>query len=235
MGNSPDNQIMLAEHVFEVRYMASGSFLDVRGYVADYIRDSKFLPHWKIDSNTVNFRDHPQKVESEGAFAAYNKAGYVTYNPKTRNFFMDRGGSFWRILEKNKHYKIPPLERFGARTKVFLPSDKSFDSINKTAFNVLYTEKAREIFGGTETDVQFIVELNEAGFQVRILGGPIHKEEAGNYLGFQADEFQKAGFFLDLDFYKTKDFQNKDIPYLLKKAVELTWTKVENIAGAIGL
>jgi hypothetical protein len=52
---------MVAEQILEVRYTPSGSFLDVRGYVADYIRENGFLPHWKIDINVVSFRDKPEK------------------------------------------------------------------------------------------------------------------------------------------------------------------------------
>lgn len=123
MVKRPDEKLMLAEQVLEVRYVPSGSFLDVRGYVADYIRESGFLPHWKIDTNVVSFRDKPDKAEKEGAFAGYRNAGYFAYDPETRNYFVDRAGAFWRTLLKNKHYTLPALERFGARSKVFLPSE----------------------------------------------------------------------------------------------------------------
>lgn len=231
----PDQKVMLAEHIFEVRHIASGSFLDVRGYVADYIRDKGFLPHWRIDRNIVHFRDKPENAEKEGAFAGYKTCGYVTYNPDTRHFFLDRAGLFWRLLQENKHYSLPALERFGTRTKVFLPSNEDFDSINKKVFQTLYTETARTVLGENETDVQFIVELFEGGFDVRVSGGPIHKNEAGNHLNFVSTDFEKAGFFVDLDYYKTKSVEHKDIPQLLKKAVELTWSKVEKLAAAIGV
>ena len=74
MPRKQDEKLMLAEQILEVRHAASGSFLDVRGYVADYVRESGFLPHWKIDANVVNFRDKPDKVQKEGAFAGYRSA-----------------------------------------------------------------------------------------------------------------------------------------------------------------
>jgi hypothetical protein len=129
MARKQDEKLMLAEQILEVRYIPSGSFLDVRGYVADYIRQSGFLPHWKIDPNVVAFRDKPDTVGKEGAFAGYRSAGYYVYDPQTRNLFVDRGSLFWRTIQKNQHYKLPDLERFGARTKVFLPSEKTFDQI----------------------------------------------------------------------------------------------------------
>lgn len=228
-------KIMLAEHVLEVRHAASGSFLDVRGYVADYVRESGILPHWKIDTNVVNFGDAPNEIEKEGAFAGFKSAGYMVYNPETRNYFVDKAGTFWRTLIKNQHYKLPEAIRFGTRTKVFLPSTKSFDEINKTIFDTFYTEQAKNIIGGKEQDVQFIFELIESQFNVRLSGGPIHENEVGKYLTFDSEEFKNCGIFLDLDYYKNKDIQNKDVPKLLKEAIELTWLKIENIANSLGL
>ena len=235
MAKKGDEKLMLAEQILEVRYIPSGSFLDVRGYVADYIRDSGFLPHWKIDSNVVNFRDKSDGVQKEGAFAGFRSAGYFAYDPETRNYFVDRAGSFWRTLQKNQHYKIPALERFGARTKVFLPSDKPFEEINHAVYHTLYSDKAREMVGGIEKDVQFIVELREQDFEGRISGGPIHKDEAGRYLSFESKEFEKPGFFIDVDFYRTADLKHEDVSKLLRAAVDLTWVKVEKLAAAIGV
>lgn len=235
MAKKQEEQLMLAEQIFEVRYTPSGSFLDVRGYVADYVRENGFLPHWQIEANVVNFRDKADKVQKEGAFAGYRNAGYLVYDPETRNFFVDRGSAFWRLLHKNQHYKLPSIERFGARTKVFLPSELSFEEINARVFRTLYTDRAREVLGGTETDVQFIVELKEEDFEVRVSGGPIHKNEVSRYLAFQSPHFEKAGLFVDLDYYRTAGLVPEGIPRLLKAAVDLTWAKVERLAAAIGV
>ena len=52
---APRDKVMVTQHVLEVRHEPSGSFLDVRGYVADYIRNSGHFPHWKIESNIIPF------------------------------------------------------------------------------------------------------------------------------------------------------------------------------------
>ncbi|MBI4100573.1 hypothetical protein HY439_02425 [Candidatus Microgenomates bacterium] len=228
-------KLMLAEQILEVRYTPSGSFLDVRGYVADYIRESSFLPHWNIEPNVVSFRDKPGKVEKEGAFAGYRSAGYLVYDPQTRNFFIDRAGSFWRTLQKNKHYRLPPLERFGARTKVFVPSDKRFEDINRSVFQTFYTDRVREVIGAAQIDMQFVIELKDQGFDVRVAGGPIHKDEARRYFSFDSKEFERAGFFVDLDFYRTDDLKHDEVPRLLQAAVQSTWIKVENMAAMVGV
>lgn len=235
MSKKDKDKIMLAEHLLEVRHDASGTFLDVRGFVADFIRKEKFLPHWKIDSNVVNFRDQSDKIGTEGAFVGYKSAGYVVLNPQTRNFFTDRGKVFWKLLQRNGHYDLPPLTRFGMRTKIFVPSKSSFNVINKAMYENLFSDNARSLVGGTETDLQFTIELRESGFDVRVMGGPIHKDEAGKYFQFQADDFTKCGLFLDLDYYTTTSLQPEGIPELLQKAVDLMWVKAERIARGLGL
>lgn len=235
MAKKDKEKVMLSEHVLEVRHGASGSFLDVRGYVADYIREHGSLPHWKIDSNVVNFRDMPDKLEKQGAFAGYMSAGYIVFNPETKNYFTDRASSFWKTLLKNGHYKIPSPTRFGARTKVFLPSQKPFEEINDSVFTTFFTDQARDLIGGKEKDVQFIVDISEGKFDARVSGGPIHENEVSNYLRFESDEFSNCGLYLDIDFFKTKDLTHEQVPKLIKEAMSLTWAKVENIGAKLGL
>ena len=234
MPQSDKEKIMLAEHVLEVRHEASGTFLDVRGYVADFIRREGFLPHWKIDANVVNFRDQSEKIGTEGAFVGYKSAGYVVLNPQTRNFFTDRATAFWKLLLKNGHYQLPQPTRFGTRTMVFTPSSMTFDDIKKLMYEGLFSEKARTLFGGKEADLQFTIELKESGFDVRIMGGPMHKDEAGKYFQLESDHFKKCGLFLDIDYYTTTDLTLNAIPQLLQQAVELMWVKAERIARGLG-
>ncbi len=235
MQKKDKDKIMLAEHVLEVRHDASGTFLDVRGYVADFIRKEKFLPHWKIDANVVNLRDQSDKIGTEGAFVGYKSAGYVVLNPQSRNFFTDRGSAFWRLIQKNGHYEIPTLTRFGMRTKIFTPSNLSFEEINKTMYENFFSETGRSLIGGSETDLQLTIELTESEFDVRVICGPVHKDEASNYFQFEADEFKKCGLFLDLDYYATTNLKPDAIPKLLHKAVDLMWVKAERIARGLGL
>ncbi len=235
MAKKPGEKIILAEHVLEVRHVASGSFLDVRGYVADYIRGSGLFPHWKIDSNIVNFRDAADKVEREGAFVSYKNAGYLVFNPDTRNYFVDRASAFWKALLKNQHYKIPDIIRFGARTKAFLPTAADFEEMNHLVFESFFTEKATTMIGGKQTDVQFIIEIRDASFEARIAGGPMHADEVKKFMGFDSEEFSKCGVYLDIDYYKKKDVGHDHVPRLLKQAVELTWSRVESIAAGLGI
>ena len=226
---------MLAEQILEVRYPASGSFLDVRGYVADHIKSKGFLPHWSIDPNIINFRDEAEAANKEMAFVSYKSAGYVVQDAPTKNFFPDRAALFWRLLRESKDFPIPQLERFGARSKIFIPTDKSFQEVYKAVCGVLYTPKALEL-GATLKDVQFIFQLKTPeGFDGRISGGPIAKDEAALHLNSESKLLSKAGLFIDVDLYKTTNIEHDDVPKLLRDACALHWTKAEAFAFAIGI
>lgn len=227
------DKVMLAQHVLEVRHEASGTFLDVRGFVADYIKKSGHFLHWKIDSNTVSFRDEPDKVKRDGAFAGYKNAGYFVNNPETRNYFVDKASSYWKVLIQNGHYELPEVTRFGCRTRVFIPTNITFEKLNNVIFNAFYTDKARAFIGGKETDLQFIFDLIEEQFQVKLSGGPLHEKEALNFMNFESEHFEKCGLLLDIDYYKTKDINQKSVTKLLNEAIQLSWKKIETIANSL--
>jgi hypothetical protein len=229
------DKVMLAEHILEIRHNASGTFLDIRGYIADYIKGKGLFPHWNIETNVVNFRDNPEKIISEGAFIGYKNAGYVSLNPQTRNYFTDRATSFCKSLLEQKTYKIPKPTRFGTRTKIFVPSIESFDKINASFFETLFTEKARTLIGGKATDSQFAIELIEGSFNVRIVGRPIHKDKARRYFQFDSEHFTQCGLFLDLDYFMTDNFELSNVTKLLPEAINFTWRKAEHISSGVGL
>lgn len=229
------SNMMLVEHILEVRHYASGKFLDVRGYVADYIRSTELFPHWQIDENTINFRDDPKQIIRDGAFASYKAAGYVVYNPQTKNYFVDKASSYWKKLTKNQHYNLPDPTRFGARTKVFIPVNKPFDEIHSLVFDTFYNPLTKELVGDTINDIQFTFNLNANDFNIKISGGPVHSNEVAKYMSFNADEFKSEGIYLDLDYSKVTNLDNKDITKFLKSAIESTWQKIDNITSKLGV
>ena len=227
--------VMLVEHILEVRHSASGSFLDARGFVADYIRSQGVFSHWSIDANVVNFRDNETKIIRDGAFASFKSAGYIVYNPETQNYFSDKASAYWKVLYKNQHYTLPELTRFGVRTKIFIPSSKPFDEIYSLVFDKFYRPEVNQIIGDNIDDVQFVFNLKENKFSIRVSGGPVHKNEVQKYMSFEATEFQECGIYLDIDYSKTEDLNEKDISKLLKECITLTWKKIDNITQLLGI
>ena len=230
-----NKRIIVTEHIMEIRHHASGRFLDVRGYVADYFRSNDLFPHQQIDPNVVQFRDEPKAPKKIGAFAGYKSAGLYSFDPDTRNYFEDKAGQFWKNLSKNQFYNIPEIRRFGCRTKAFLNCSKTFEEINNSLYEKFFSDDFRSLIGEKEKDLQVVVELNAGNFLMKIICGPIHKKEANNYFNFKSDHFEDTGIFLDIDVYKDKDVRSSKISALVKESMNLTWRKIDNISKSVGL
>lgn len=223
------------QKIFELRHQPSGSFLDVRGFVADYIKKKDLFPHWKIDTNIVNFFDENQKIKTDGAFAGYQRAGYVVYNPPTNNYFVDKATKYWKELIKNQHYQIPEPIIFGNRTLTFIPSSITFEEINKRIFENYFSETLRKLIGGKQTDLMITLDSVEDNFDLRIAVGPIHKDEAKTYFQLESEQFKNAGLYIDIDCFKAKDLNHDIINKLLLDSTELTRKKVEDISKSLGI
>ncbi len=234
MKNSSD-RVIISEHVLEVRHHATGRFLDVRGFVADHIRNADLFPHWEIDTNVVKFRDHEKKAKRDGAFAGYRSAGYYVYDPGTRNYFEDKAGKFWRTLAKNQHYQLPELTRFGCRVKAFLNSDKTFEEINQSIYERFFTDELRNLVGLKEKDLQIVLELEGKQFETRVVCGPLHREEASRHFNFESEHFSDAGIFIDLDVHSDKDIQKNNVPGLIKNAMSIIWESIDKISNSVGV
>jgi hypothetical protein len=228
-------EIIVTEHVLEIRHAASGKFLDSRGFIADYMRTNEIFPHWQIDTNIVQFRDYPNHIESLGGFVGYKSAGLFCYDPSSRNFFEDKVGKFWKTLTKNQFYNIPEIQRFGCRTKAFLNCNKSFEEINKTLYENYFSDKFKSLIGQGEKDLQIVIDLKISGFDMRIMIGPLKKEEARRYFNFESEHFKDTGIYLDIDVSITQDVKHQDIHQLVKSALKETWTKIDLISKSNGI
>lgn len=235
MSNKNKERMIVTEHVMEVRYQASGRFLDVRGFVADHFKSIDLFPHWQIDNNIVQFRDDPKTAKKIGAFVGYKSAGIYTFDPDTRNYFEDKAGQFWRTLINNEVFTIPEIQRFGCRTKAFLNSSKSFDEINKSLYLNFFTEDFRKLVGEKEKDLRVVINLISSKFQINITCGPINKNEAKNYFNFKSEHFEDTGIFLDIDVYLDKNIQSTMIPNYVKESTSLAWEKIDSISKSVGI
>jgi hypothetical protein len=228
-------KIMVTEHMMEVRHAAIGRFIDVRGGIADRIRSSGFLPHWKIDSNLVVFADNPEKSEIETSFVGYKSFGYSAFNPPTKNFFQDRSRIFLNSMARNGMYAIPTITRFGVRAKVFIPCDHDFDTLNKLVHDNFLSATLRDFIANQQTDVQIVSEFTLKPFNARISFGPMHKDEVRAHMSFESEHFSQVGLYFDIDLFTLDNASLSKMQSLLKEAMTNIWKKSDGIAHILGV
>lgn len=232
---SKTESMIVTENIMEIRYHASGRFLDIRGLIADYIRSNDIFPHWQIDSNIVQFRDEPTNVNKIGGFVGYKSAGLYTYDPGTRNFFEDKASKFWKVLQKNQFYNLPEIQRAGCRTKSFINCEKSFEEINKKLYGQFFSDSFRQLIGENQKDLQIVIDKMVQKWNMRITCGPIHKEEADQYFAFKSEHFKDTGIYIDIDVSQKKSLSHSAVPNFVKESMKLTWEKIDSISKSIGL
>jgi len=235
MSKKQTDKVMLSEHVFEARYPAVGSFLDIRGYVADYIKGAcSSLQHWRISENTVDFFDSSNTVKKDGAFVGYKNAGYIVLDSDTHNYFGDKARNYWETLSKSKYFNISTIQRLGVRTKVFIPLEVEFEKIHSIISDKLFKADFISSLGGESEDMMATVQFKAGEFTLKCHLGPMHKNEAKGFFKFESDEFEKTGLYFDIDCFKNDIGSAKSVGKDVVGATNLTWEKVEHIASWLG-
>lgn len=235
MPKNNNERTYITEHILELRHEATGNFLDCRGFIADYIKKNGLFPHWSIIENSVSFFDTEKGINDVGAVVSYNRVCFLSYDPSTENYFEQKALQFWKTLQNNKHYIIPTIERFGARTKCYVPSKLSFIEISKRINTEFFNEKLAITIGAKPTDLQIVLDLKDSDFQIRIILGPVRENEAGRYFSFKSDEFGQGGIYIDVDYFQAEKIPHDHVKSLLAKTMKLVWPKIERITNAIGI
>lgn len=232
---SSDSKVTyVAEEVVEIRYKPSGSFLNYSGQIADYIESAGIFPHWEIDQNTVVFRDSDLEPKHLSAFISYKNAGFVSFDAPTANFFNDKASSYWKALESNKLFKIPPIQRLGLRNRCFVKSNLPFEELEKKLFDALFSTDISKKIGGVRKDLQVIFDLVEGGNNIKLIIGPLKSNEAKTQFRFQSEHFTNTGLFVDIDIYKTYDGKSSDVIPFIREASKSAWDKISTVAALVG-
>lgn len=193
---SYDNKVTyVAEEVIEIRYKPSGSFINNSGLIADYIESTGMFPSWEIDQNTVIFKDSDSEPKHLSAFISYRNAGFVSFDAPTANFFNDKASSYWKALENNKVFKIPPIQRLGLRNRCFVKSKLSFEILEKKLFGALFSTDISPKIGGVRKDLQVVFDVIEGKNNIKLIIGPLKPNEAKVHFRFQSEHFANAGPF----------------------------------------
>jgi len=104
-----------SQHILEIRYKPIGSFLNVRGSVADRVSENTPLKEWAIGADRVDFHDALDKTRETG-FVTYRNAGYLCLLPATRSYFADRAAKFIKQVLSIDGLHFSPVLRIGSRS-----------------------------------------------------------------------------------------------------------------------
>lgn len=228
---------LITENILELQHEATGIFLDIKGRLADNVRQSGMFSDWQIDSNLIKFYNGNPTVVTKNmdAIVGYNLVRFNTYNPSTENYFEDNALKYIKLLQQKDMYQIPTIKRFGARTKCFVPSKLEFTEINSTLFSKFYKDNVCSLFTGRQEDFQAIIQTKEKDIQIKICLGAVKKDEVKRYFNFKSDKFNEAGLYIDIDCFQLKPFEIKDIKSLLENVMEITWKQIHKLLEYTGI
>lgn len=236
MADTHMQHTFVTEEILEVRYTPRGGFLTQAGYIADYVSDQGLFPHWEIESNMVKFRDVAGAPKNLHAFVSYKNAGIVAIDSQTANFFQDKAIQYWRTLESNKFFAIPPIQRIGIRHKFFVKIEKSFEDIERLMFEYLCKPAVLQVLDGSRKDLQVVIDAETKLGKLRSVFGPLAKGEAANFFPFKSDHFSSAGIFIDFDLFIENPKQEKKlVDNFVRSACSANWDRVEKILQQMGV
>ena len=226
---------LISEHIFEARHEASGAFLDIKGKLADEIKKSNLFPDWQIDTNTIKYFDSKATKKDTEAYASFNAIRFISYDPSTRNYFNDKTKKFIKTFKDMKLYILPNLTRVGIRTKCYARCELEFSSVYNKMFELFFRDNLDALIGKNRSDLQIVFDLKEDGFDIKLVLGSVHENEAQKYFGFVSDKFDNVGVYIDIDCYKSKDIDISKVGALVDNATTVTWRKIDKILEAIGI
>lgn len=231
---SSNNKVTyVAEEVIEIRYKPSGSFINNSGLIADYIESTGIFPSWEIDQNTVIFKDSDSEPKQLSAFVSFRNAGFVCFDAPTANFFNDKASSYWKALESNKVFKIPPIQRLGLRNRCFVKSNLPFEVLEKKLFDALFSTDISQKIGGVRKDLQVVFDLIEGKNKIKLIIGPLKANEAKTQFRFPSEHFTNTGLFVDIDIYKEYEGKSADVIPFIREASKSAWDKIDIVAGLV--
>ncbi|WIT10460.1 hypothetical protein PFX98_16270 [Paucibacter sediminis] len=228
------NRQYLAEEVLEVRYKPKGAFISHAGELADYVVNSGVLPHWTLDTNRIDFRDHPDEAVNLQAFFSFKNLGFIAHNAPTENFFKDKCIQYWKVVSSNKLFPIVDITRIGVRKRCFVPLGVDFDMVEEQLFKYLCKGDIFDLLGAKRKDLQVIYDLTEKFGQSRLTIGPLHRGEAEKHFKFKSELFEQAGIYLDSDgFVENPKPKRMLVEDFVRDVSDSTWDRFERLLAKL--
>ncbi|MFB3923094.1 MAG: hypothetical protein ACE145_15335 [Terriglobia bacterium] len=228
-----------SDHFLEIRFKPLGSFLDMRGRVADFISEKGLFRHWLITQDRIEFWNADDREDDpERAFAAYKNCGYQVHTPPTKNYFSDRASKFVSTLGEAPEFRYPTVERLGVRAKLYYSvAGASFEDIVDAFQSKLLVDSSRKLLGTRILDFGLNLDFREKGFSLNVRTGPMKKTQFVKEISpFSEDEqISDSGIFLDVDVFRLGgDGNPSSLTNDIKAFHSMCWERLALLANFLG-
>ena len=195
---------MISTHFLEIRYEPLAIFLNIRGGIADFVKDQRQFPHWEIGSNRVDFWKQGDRAHK--GFVSFRNCGYEIQDPPTEHFFRDHAAKFISTLEKFPGLPFyPPIKRIGVRARFYHPVENiNFEELRERFFNKFFTPGLSNIFDARVDDVGAHLNFRDGDIFLNTISGPMKREQfLKQYSPGRAEgSVPPLGLFLDVDCFR---------------------------------
>jgi hypothetical protein len=226
---SLDDRKLVSEHVLEIRHRAYGTFLDMRGRIADTVAAAGQMTAWSVTDNRIDFKPN-EEDEREVGFVSHRNLGYIVRSPDSRNYMQDRALRFIRDLVAVRGYELREVKRFGFRSRFLSPSKDSFRALLKKVNDRMpLPEQLVSVFEAQLDDYGPVAILKRGNMKIRVQCGPMEKEQSKGLFEKQADRLPDVGFFVDIDHYQADlgVMGEREISTLLRSMNDSAWKAID--------
>jgi len=200
-------QPLSSEHYMEIRYEAMGSFLNIRGAVADFVKEKEIFRHWRIGENRVDFWNMEDPDEDpEKGYVSFRNCGYQMHNPSTENHFLDRAAKFISALGDMESFNFPRISRLGVRSRFYHSVENmSFGEFCERYSTKFLRDGVPGVFAGSVKDVAVNLDFRDKNVSFNTASGPMKKEQFIQQFSTlaQKEEIAPIGLFFDIDCFET--------------------------------
>jgi len=154
--------------------------------------------------------------------AMENVTNFAHFRDETRNFFNDL----------NEGFGIEDFRRLGVRHFYTLPSDKSFDQLNRTLAEIGLQKQIVSLLGKNQKDLAISLVYSDEENDYRVLFGPVTKSEIIDKATLRfpiPEELPDVGVLIDIDYYCNQR-KKYDVRDFIQKAHRCAQKVAEGLA-----
>lgn len=224
-----------SQHILEVRYKPVGSFLNIRGSIADRVAEHTPLREWSIGQDRVDFHDGLEQTKETG-FVSYRNFGYLSLLPPTRQYFPDRALKFIKEILSSGGLSVDPILRIGVRSTFIFPYSDTMEQLVKVLIDRTGypKQKMEQVFGGTIIDIGMPTNFESGNGRFNIQLGPMKKEQIEATVRWH-DDYPDVGLYLDIDFFKLNpgSMSYDTLSKVIRAFADDSWDKADMVLTLI--